>query len=256
MHIQLDVSQVRSQRKRWPASSGSGNSTQMRGMSRGTSATRSAYADAPVAVARSRRRSGSPDRPAHEGAWVAYGRRTPLRRRRQPGPRRGTEGHLLTSGRRAPASVDSMSDNGARDHAHRAVDGLDVPRELRGDLRDGRTAGVRRRRGHGVDRPGHPGARGGAGAQRPSRPPGPVGARPDSPSHPTGLGHRRMGEGGPLDRDGARPRGANRGPAPAVPVAARVCGGVRRRARHPRGRDGHPAGRREHVPVAGPDSAR
>ena len=51
MHIQFDVSQVRSHRNRWPASSGSGNSTQMRGMSSGTSATGSAYAEAPVGVA-------------------------------------------------------------------------------------------------------------------------------------------------------------------------------------------------------------
>src|SRR3954447_1874619 len=45
MHIQFDVSQVRSHRNRWSASAGSGNSTQMRGMSSGTSATTPGYAD-------------------------------------------------------------------------------------------------------------------------------------------------------------------------------------------------------------------
>src|ERR1044071_8788553 len=60
MHIQFDVSQVRSTRNRWPASSGSGNSTQMRGMSSGTSATRSAYADPPVLLVRGPCRTMAP----------------------------------------------------------------------------------------------------------------------------------------------------------------------------------------------------
>ena len=50
-----------------------------------------------------------------------------------------------------------------------------------------------------------------------------LGPRPDPPAHPTGLETRRVAEGGPLDRDGARARGADRGPAPAVPVAAQYA---------------------------------
>ena len=44
MHVQLLVSQVRSQRKRWPGSEGSVNSTHTRGRSRGASATGTPYA--------------------------------------------------------------------------------------------------------------------------------------------------------------------------------------------------------------------
>ena len=44
MHVQLEVSQVRSTRKRWPASAGSANSAQVRGMSREASGTRPPYA--------------------------------------------------------------------------------------------------------------------------------------------------------------------------------------------------------------------
>ena len=40
MHVQLDVSQVRSARNRWPGFAGSGNSTQARAKSRGISGTR------------------------------------------------------------------------------------------------------------------------------------------------------------------------------------------------------------------------
>src|SRR5687767_8855543 len=40
MQVQLEVSQVRSTRKRWPGSAGSANSAQVRGMSSGVSGTR------------------------------------------------------------------------------------------------------------------------------------------------------------------------------------------------------------------------
>src|SRR5690242_18165322 len=43
MHVQLDVSQVRSQRNRWLESAGSANSTHMRATSRGVSGTDPAY---------------------------------------------------------------------------------------------------------------------------------------------------------------------------------------------------------------------
>ena len=45
MQVHLDVSQVRSQRKRWAGSVGSVNSTHVRGMSSGVSATGSPYVD-------------------------------------------------------------------------------------------------------------------------------------------------------------------------------------------------------------------
>src|SRR5690349_17809307 len=43
MHVQLDVSQVRSTRKRWPEFAGSVNSAHVRGMSSGVSGTDPAY---------------------------------------------------------------------------------------------------------------------------------------------------------------------------------------------------------------------
>ena len=67
-------------------------------------------------------------------------------------------------------------------------------------VRARRPAGLRRRRGHGLDRPADPRGGRAAHAVRAARHPGAVGARPDPAGDPAGVGHRPVGEGRPLRR--------------------------------------------------------
>ena len=126
-----------------------------------------------------------------------------------------------------------------------------LPGEVRRRVRDGGPARLRRGRGDGLDRPGEPGRRGAGTALGPLRRAGARGARADPAGHATGLGSRAVAEAGAVLRAGAAARCADGRGAPAVPLAARVRRGVRRRRAGARRAARRPAGGGEHVPVAG-----
>ncbi len=204
MHIQFDVSQVRSHRNRWSASSGSVNSTQMRGMSSGTSATGPAYAD-------------------------------PSRRSR----------------------TRSMSDNGARDAR---ASGCRRPRC---------TPRTARRRSRSAGRLGYDGVEVMVWTDPVTQEPGAIQALSDlhglpvlSIHAPTLLLTQRVWGTDPWEKvdrsiDMALTLGAPTVvAAPAVPLAAGVRRGLRRRDRRSARRRPASGCRREHVPVAGRGSGR
>ena len=198
-------------------------------------------------AARAAPRPGSPARcavaHAHRARPRPTGRRriTPRTAPRSPGPHRRTLFPVAEPVRAHPGCEG------------RPVHGLGLPGVDGDGLRDRRAPRLRRRRGHGLDRPGQPGHRGAAPALRLPPDADPRRARALPADHPAGVVHRPVGQApaGP----GRPPRGWARRTVVVHPpfrwqrqyardfVARHLADG---------GRDGRAVRRREHVPVALP----
>ena len=221
---------MRSQRNTWSASAGSANSANARGKPISTSGT------AAQAVARpAGERAGPPDRAA----------------RHLPGDRsRAATLWLCQTTSRLPRAGRRSGEGAAGEG--RPVHLLGLPRDHLQRVRAGPPARLRRRRGDGGHRPGGRRHRRGGEAARLPRRPGAGDPLALPADHPAGLGHRSVGQAGAVGRGRPPARRRRRRGAPAVPLAARVRPGLRRRRPPAHRADRHLLLRGEHVPLAHP----
>ena len=112
MHVQLDVSQVRSTRKRWPGFAGSGISAQVRAMSRGVSGTRTTLGADPPATTLGACASGSStsDRTRSTCSWSTRTRAPSRCRRRSTRSTCGSREHVTDGGLIADEGRDRLAD--------------------------------------------------------------------------------------------------------------------------------------------------
>ena len=205
------MSQVRSHRRRWPARRARpGRRTRPRAGARPAEPRPAGqpYAEAPGrrVAAQSRGRHGAPGR-------------------RPPADRPGDGARCRGPGARAARIALSTASVYPEDCA----DAFAIAPDAR----------LRRGRGHGLDRPGQPGRRRprGGSSTTTSSPCSRSTRRPCSSRSGSGGASRGRSCAARAEH-GARARGADGRRPPAVPLAARVRGGVRRRASPARGRDG------------------